>query len=345
MSNWYFLSAVLILISIPVVLTFADSSRAIITVEEDVFVDESDFFNPEFHSQSLFAGFPAIRIELFDETTRIVSSSSTLPIISYLKFDLTSVPSSDLFETVDIDDAKLRLFFVSPDDSDAKMYVFTVSYCKDNGWTEKKLTWNTRPCKNNLQPVDTIIIHEKDIPGLIELDVIGAIDRIKEGKNSKITLVLDARPILFEVDYSSSKIGAVNEYIENNWEKIQLTDFSIDSETLTNDTFQGSVDKEFGGIWGGYLTQDLLYMKDIVVNFTDNELQSMDYSVKNSHMLRLSSGDAEKSGYATAPTIIIDYSVMPSTLNDSLIFSMTVVLPTIAVVFPMFIWFYKKSKD
>jgi len=86
-------------------------------------------------------------------------------------------------------------------------------------------------------------------------------------------------------------------------------------------------------------------MKDIVVNFTDNELQSMDYSVKNSHMLRLSSGEAEKSGYATAPTIIIDYSVMPSTLNDSLIFSMTVVLPIIGIVFPMFIWFYKKSKD
>ena len=205
MNKWFFSIVSLIIISNPLTFTYADSSRVIIPVEDDVFVDKSEFFNPQ--SQSLMIGFGGTRTEwvLYDDLPvkkPRVYSSDILPVTSYLKFNLNSIPSSDLFDTVNIDDARLRLFFVSPDNSDAKMYVVTVSSCKEKNWTEKDLTWDTRPCQNNLQPVDTIIIDEDEIPGLIELDVVGAIDRFKDEKNAKITLVIDARPFLFDVDSS-----------------------------------------------------------------------------------------------------------------------------------------------
>ncbi len=53
MNKRYFF--IVILISNPMFLAFADSSRVIIPVNEDFFVDESKFFNPQ--SQSLKTGF------------------------------------------------------------------------------------------------------------------------------------------------------------------------------------------------------------------------------------------------------------------------------------------------
>ncbi len=342
MTTWYFFFGIFILISNPMLLTFADSSRVIIPVEEDIFVDESNFFNPR--SQLLITGFGGTNTKwIFDgdhlQNKPRVVSNEILPITSYLKFDLSTIPSSTLFETVSIENSKLRLFFTSPDDSDATMYFFTVSYCVNNQWSEKDLIWDNRPCKNNLQPVDTMIINEKDIPGLVELDIVEAINIVKEEEKSKITLVLDAQPILFDVDYNASNIGNVTNFIRDNWKKIQLSDFNINKET-----FQGRVDREFNGIWKEYLTKELLTMKYIDVNFIDNNLQSLNYTVTNSHILRLASSESGQSGHATSPTIIIDYRVTPSVFNDSIIFTLTVILPTLVIIVPVLVWIYKKSK-
>lgn len=325
---------------------FADSSRIIIHVEEDIFVDESKFFNPK--SQELIAGFGGTQTKWVSDDQHPqkkpkIVSNEILPITSYLKFNLNSIPSSTLFESVNIENSKLRLFFTTPDNSDATMYFFTVSYCEDVQWTENNLTWTDRPCKNNIQPIDTMIINEKDIPGLVELDVIEVINIAKEEK-TKITLVLDALPILFDTDYDSSNIGNVTNFIQNNWNKIQLSDFSINKKTLTEETFQGSVDREFRGIWKDYLTKELLHMKYIQVNFTNNHLQSLNYSVINSHVLNLASLESERLGHATSPTIIVDYSVTPSVFNDSMVFTLTVILPTLIIIIPALVWMYKKSK-
>ena len=328
-------------------MAFADSSRIVISVEEDVFADKSSFYNPK--SLSLMTGFGGTRTEfiLHDDQSNqkpSVISNNVLPITAYLKFNLSTIPSSTLFETVSIEDSKLRLFFTSPDDSDATLYVYTVSYCANNQWKEEDLTWDTRPCKDNLVAIDTMVINEKDIPGFVELDIVGAIYKVKEEGKSKITLVLDAQPILFDVKYDKSDIGKVTNYIQNNWKEIQLSDFSINQKSLTEETFQGRVDREFNGIWKDYLSKELLNMKYIDVNFIDNKLYSLNYSVTNSHVLRLASLESEQLGHATSPTVIVDYNVAPSVFNDSTIFTLTVILPTLTIIIPILVWMYKKIK-
>jgi len=329
-------------------MAFADSSRIIIPVEEDVFADKSNFYNPK--SLSLMTGFGGTRTEFIlnnyddqsNQNPRVISND-VLPITAYLKFDLNAIPSSTLWETVSIQDSKLKLFFTSPDDSDATMYVFTVSYCANNQWTEDDVVWDTKPCEDDdVKAIDTMIINEEDIPGFVELDIVGAINKVKE--KSKITLVLDAQPILFDVKYDASNIGKVTNYIQDNWKEIQLSDFSVNRKSLTNETFQGKVDREFKGIWKDYLVKELLNMKYIDVEFIDNKLHSLSYSVANSHVLRLASSESERLGHATSPTIIVDYSVAPSVFNDSMIFSLTVILPTLTFIIPVLVWMYKKSK-
>ena len=346
MTRGYFY-LILILISSPTIMAFADSSRVVIPVEEDVFADKSTFYNPK--SLSLMTGFGGTKTEFLLQSEQSnqkpkVVSNDVLPITTYLKFDLNTIPSSTLFETVSIDDSKLKLFFTSPDDSDAKLFVFTVSYCANNQWTEENLTWDTRPCMNNFEAIDTMIINEDDIPGFVELDIIGAISKIKEEGKSKITLALDAQPILFDVEYDKSDIGKVTNFIQDNWNNIHRSDFSIDNESLTKETFQGNVDREFNGIWKDYLVKELLNMKYVNVSFTDDKLYSLKYSVTNPHVLFLASSESEQLGHATSPIIIVNYSIAPSVFNDAIIFTVTVILPTLTIVIPVSIWVYKKSK-
>ena len=345
MTKWYFFLVISFLISNPMLLAFADSSRVILYVEEDIFVDESKL-NPK--SNSLLTGFGGAQTKwILDDPSQkkpSIVSNDILPITSYLKFNLNSIPSSTLFETVNIEDSKLRLFFTNPDNSDATMYFFTVSYCDDDQWTEEDLIWDNRPCKNNLQPIDTMIIHEEDIPGLVEFEVVEAINIAKEEEKSKITLTLDALPILFDVELEDSNIGKVTNYILNNWNKIKMSDFSVNKTSLTTETFQGSVDREYNGIWKDYLINELLNMKHIDVHFIDSKLHSLSYTVTNSHVLNLASSESEQLGHATSPTIIVDYIVVPSVFNDSIIFTVTVILPTLTIIIPVFVWMYNKSK-
>ena len=337
---------VLVLMTVPMYFAFADSSRVVISVEEDAFVDKSTFHNPK--SLSLMTGFGGTKTEFVlqgesHQKPRVISND-ILPITTYLKFDLNTIPTSTLFETVSIEDSKLKLFFTSPDESDATLYVFTASYCANNEWAQNDLSWDSRPCTDNLEAVDTVMIDEKDIPGFVELDIIGAINKAKEEGKSTITLALDAQPILFDVEYEKSNIGRVTNFIQNNWNNIIKSDFSVNNEPITEQNFQGKVEREFKGIWKDYLVKDLLSMKYVEAGFTNNKLSSLSYSVTNSHVLRLASSESEQLGHDTSPTVVVGYSISPSAFNDSVIFTLTVVLPTLTIVVPVFIWAYNRSK-
>lgn len=337
------ISLILAVILINPILAYADSSRDIILVEDDSFVDKSGFFE---RSTVLMTGFGGTRTKfIFDEGSQkpYVISNNVLPTTAYLKFDLKSVPKSSLFETVNIDDAKLKLFFTDPDESDATMYVFTVSYCANNQWTQDNLMWDNRPCKNNLEAIDTTVIIEEDIPGFVELNIVEAINKVKNNEQSKITLALDARPTQFDVEVDKSNIGKVTNFVQDNWEKIQISDFRTNDREV-NETFQGNVDRQYTGIWKDYLANELLNMKNIQVSFVEGNLVSMNYSVTNSHLLKIASLESEQLGHAISPVIIIDYTVGPSVFNDAVIFTLTTILPTLTIVMPVFVWLYNKSK-
>ena len=326
-------------------MAFADSSRIIINVEEDVFADKSTLNNPQ--SKSLMTGFSGTRTNfvLYEDNQKPHAlSNKPLPITTYLKFDLNSIPTSTLFETVSIDESTLKLFFPEPDESDATLYVFTVSYCANDQWTDEEVFWDTRPCTDDLEAIDTTVIKEEEIPGFVELDIVGAINKAQEEEKSKITFALEAQPIQFDVDPDSSNIGKVTNYIQSNWNEIKLSDFNVNKEPLPDETFQGSVNREFGGIWNNYHEEGLSNIKYIEVSFVDNTLHSLNYTATNSHVLRIASSESEQLGHVTSPTIIIDYNISPSVFNDSIIFTLTIILPTLTIIVPLIIWAYKKSK-
>ena len=77
----------------------------------------------------------------------------------------------------------------------------------------------------------------------------------------------------FDVEDDESHIGKVTNYIQNNWNEIQMSDFSVNNESLTTETFHGEVDRKFKGIWKDYLSKELLTMKYIDVSFIDIDLR------------------------------------------------------------------------
>ena len=83
-----------------------------------------------------------------------------------------------------------------------------------------------------------------------------------------------------------------------------MSDFSVNNEVLTKETFRGEVDREFKGIWKDYLSKQLLTMKYIDVSFIDADLRSLNYSVTNSHVLNLASLESERLGHALHPRLL-----------------------------------------
>ena len=325
---------------------FADSSRVIVNVQEDIFADKSELYDPK--TKSLMTGFGGTRTNLvFNEDNQKpqVLLNKPYPITAFLKFDLNTIPTSTLFETVSIENSTLKLFFPKADDSDAILYVLTVSYCPNVDWNDKDMDWDTRPCKDNLEAIDTTVISENDIPGFVELDIVGAISKVMDKNNSQITLVLEAEPIQFDVDPDSSNIGKVTNFVEEIWDEFTLSDFRVNRDILSDTNFQGNVDKEYNKIWTDYYNAGFLKMKFLEVNFIDSNLQSFNYTVINPHILQIASSESEQLGHATSPSILVDYNIAPSVFNDSIIFTLTVVLPTLTIIVPVAMWMYKKSKE
>ncbi len=114
-------------------------------------------------------------------------------LVSYLKFDLSEIPDSSLFHYISIDSGKLSLlahsFGLAGKD---KRFIVPVNYCPDTNWSEDKLTWNSRVCKDGLEGEDSVIIDGKDLPKIFKWDVTKGIALAKANGNSKVTLVVEA---------------------------------------------------------------------------------------------------------------------------------------------------------
>jgi hypothetical protein len=84
-------------------------------------------------------------------------------ILSYLRFDLSSIPQSNPFNQVQIDSAELKLLASSAHGKVSKFLV-TIDYCPENSWSEENITWKDRVCSHKLQSVDSILINGTDLP-------------------------------------------------------------------------------------------------------------------------------------------------------------------------------------
>ena len=135
---------------------FADTSaRVIINPDADVFVNASpEFSNSHMkrHAFLLEAGIPHPTFKIPLQIARSIEEQ----LISYIRFNLTEIPTSDFFNDVSVDSAKLSLVAISTTTSDR--YFATISSCSNNSWSAASMTWKTRICIDHIQGQDSVII-------------------------------------------------------------------------------------------------------------------------------------------------------------------------------------------
>lgn len=102
-------------------------------------------------------------------------------IVSYLKFDITLIPNSNLLHDVVIDSASLRLLMQLVNGSTDTACV-TVSYCTNNAWTPSNITWQKRVCSNSgsLKGMDSNVVREIFLPGIYSWDVLEGVVNARE---------------------------------------------------------------------------------------------------------------------------------------------------------------------
>jgi len=112
--------------------------------------------------------------------------------ITYLRFDLTSIPHSTYFRDTLVDRATLSLLAQSFGLASAEDRFFvSVARCSVDAWDEDQMTWNTRVCQTPGQADDMVIVDYASLPYLARWDVTRSVGRAaQEGR--KVTFVITA---------------------------------------------------------------------------------------------------------------------------------------------------------
>jgi hypothetical protein len=157
---------------------YAQTSNVRITPEYDVYVSENQ---PDSHFEGPrnYAGY--------------VNGS----IVSYIKFNLSSIPRPDLMKDIVIDSAELRLLFPATNTNNYDHFV-SVSLCNNNTWKPDNISWNNRVCSNttSLKGMDSIVVERYTHPFVYRWDVLrGIVDAIAND-TSDITLVVTSFPLV-----------------------------------------------------------------------------------------------------------------------------------------------------
>jgi hypothetical protein len=117
-------------------------------------------------------------------------------LISYVEFDLSPLPSSNLLEGVSIESGQLRLFAQSYGlaRSEERFFV-TVSACSDSNWPESSMTWNSRPCINVHKGEDSLVVKGTELPAAYAWDVTRSVAETHAAGKKRITFVIEAFPL------------------------------------------------------------------------------------------------------------------------------------------------------
>lgn len=115
-------------------------------------------------------------------------------LISYIRFDLSRLPLSNLIDDLSIESAQLRLLaqsFGLASLENSRFFV-TVSACADNNWSEATMTWKNRVCKEDLQGEDSLVVQGKNLPAVFTWDVTQSIAKAHAQNAGKVTFVIKA---------------------------------------------------------------------------------------------------------------------------------------------------------
>ncbi len=250
--------------------SYGESTKIVFTPSDDASVDEDAPDEVFGYYEYLAGGFSNSNDQLKGKFKKT---------LSYLKFDISNIPDSDLFNTININSVELRLL-IQTDWANSEHFIVTSYSCLDNTWSEDTITWNNRNCKNintELHGEDSKIVNTEEFPNSYVWDVTSGIIQARENNLDEITLVISALP-----------------------------------------------------------------MEDIeILQFTD----SIEKKISSANLIWFWSGEKEEYGISTSPTLTIFYTKSISTFYDTLLVTLTVILPSLSVIFPVVIWLYKKTKN
>jgi hypothetical protein len=158
---------------------YAQTSNIRVTPESDVYVSE---LQPN---------------ENFGESFRNYAGYVNGSIVSYIKFNVSSIPKPDLMNDIVIDSAELRLLVPATNTRDYDNFV-SVSLCNNNAWEPYNITWNNRVCSNttSLKGMDSKVVGSYNHPLIYTWDVLGGIVDAIANNTSDITLVVTSFPLV-----------------------------------------------------------------------------------------------------------------------------------------------------
>lgn len=114
-------------------------------------------------------------------------------LISYVRFDLSPLPTSDWLSSTSIAHSQLSLLAQSFGLAEKEDRFFvTVSSCTENDWEEAHLTWETRVCRKTRQEGDSTIIQGRDLPAVYTWNVTENVSRAHALGIRKLTFVIEA---------------------------------------------------------------------------------------------------------------------------------------------------------
>lgn len=141
-----------------------------------------------------------IPLGLADPTRSVLFSGyKDGPMISYLKFSLSSIPKSNDVISINIDSAVLRLLTSSASGNQTKFFL-TVNSCDNNNWSNSSITYDNRVCPKNLKGEDSIVVNASSLPEISTWDVTNSIIHASEKNQSQITYAITAFPVLKDRD-------------------------------------------------------------------------------------------------------------------------------------------------
>src|SRR5262249_30274612 len=112
-------------------------------------------------------------------------------LISYVRFDLATIPRSTYFRDTVVDRATLSLLAQSFGlANEEERFLVSATPCFEN-WAEDQMTWDTRVCQTPLGADDMIVLDYATLPSLARWDVTHSVGRaVREGR--KVTFVINA---------------------------------------------------------------------------------------------------------------------------------------------------------
>jgi hypothetical protein len=189
------LSAILLFLELVIPSAYADSSSKItINPDADVFVNGSpDARLLHMQNYAMTSSLLQVGIPL---SSGSIPGFSGEQLISYIRFNLSDIPNSDLLNDVSVNSAELTLVGISTFGSPDRYFV-TVSSCFDNSWSESSMNWETRVCRNHTEGQDSVIVINDTLPKVYSWDVTPGISTAKHGGHSQITFVVTGFPLTY----------------------------------------------------------------------------------------------------------------------------------------------------